>query len=45
MIILLLNILDFIVCAEKLGLGSAGESAAKGIFKKIDKNKNGRLDM
>ena len=45
MIILLLYISDFIVCAEKLELGSSGKSAAKKLFKKIDKNKNGRLDM
>lgn len=35
---------DFILCAQRLNLGSVGDSTARSIFKKLDKNGNGQLD-
>jgi hypothetical protein len=29
---------------DQLGLGSVGEHAVRAAFKKVDKNKNGKLD-
>lgn len=36
---------DFVLAIASLGLGSVGESAVRGIFKQIDTNRNGKLDL
>ena len=33
------------LAVNQLGLGSIGESAVRQLFKQVDKNKNGKLDM
>ena len=38
--------IDFVLCVEKVGwLGSIGEKGARAVFKKLDANGNGQLDM
>ena len=36
---------DFVIVINQLGLGSIGEMAVKGIFRQIDTNRNGVLDI
>lgn len=36
---------DFVISVKELGLGSIGESAVRKIFKKFDKNNNGKLEF
>jgi hypothetical protein len=36
---------DFVLAVNQMGLGSVGETAVRAAFKRIDKNKNGKLDM
>ena len=36
---------DFVIAARQIGLGHLGESVARSTFRKLDKNRNGRLDM
>ncbi|CAF1128240.1 unnamed protein product, partial [Brachionus calyciflorus] len=36
---------DFIIAARQIGLGFLGESVARSTFRKLDKNRNGRLDF
>lgn len=33
------------IAARQIGLGHLGESVARSTFRKLDKNRNGRLDM
>lgn len=45
MIYRFLFILDFIIAIRQMGLGHFGDSAARSVFRSLDKNRNGRLDM
>lgn len=38
-------VLDFIIALRQMGLGHFGDSAARSVFRSLDKNRNGRLDM
>ena len=41
----ILNFSDFVAIVSKMGLGVVGEQAVRQVFKQIDKNRNGKLDM
>jgi hypothetical protein len=34
-----------VIAINEMGLGSIGEHAVRAAFKKVDKNRNGKLDM
>lgn len=36
---------DFVLAIQQMGLGGIGESAVRSLFKKVDKNGNGKLDL
>lgn len=36
---------DFVLAIEKFGLGKVGEIAIKRVFRQLDTNRNGRLDL
>lgn len=36
---------DFVSLAQKLGLGEAGETAARAAFQQVDTNGNGKIDL
>ncbi len=36
---------DFVMVINEMGLGSIGEGPVRSLFKKIDKNKNGKLEI
>ena len=36
---------DFVLAIERFGLGAVGEFAIKRVFRQLDTNRNGRLDL
>ena len=36
---------DFIIAVRQLGLGHVGETKVRSVFRQLDRNHNGRLDM
>jgi hypothetical protein len=43
--LIFISLKDFVIAVRGMGMGHLGETMVRGVFRSLDKNRNGRLDL